>query len=189
MTVKEQERVSKRDFLARVAHRSGLPVKTVTQVYDESMAELMAIVVGGNQLMLTGFGRFYPQAHKGHRVQFAGNGSKVIDDYSVLKFSATRGVNKSLSPVDEPLPEPELDVEELFHEPEPVVKKAAKVPAKRATKAPEVEFSAVDTAVKTPPKAKVVAKKPATAKAPATARAPRKPRAKVSAIQEVTAEK
>lgn len=94
-----QKRVSKREYIAGVAERSGLPATMVSQVYEAGIAELLDIVVRGDRVMLTGFGRFYPQAHKGHRVQFAdgqdGEGM-VIDDYSVLKFSATREVNKLL---------------------------------------------------------------------------------------------
>lgn len=92
---KEQQRVSKREFLAQVASRSGIPLRTVTRVYDASLEQLMEITSRGDQLMLTGFGKFYPQAHKGHRVQFA-DGAEVIDDYAVLKFSATRSINKAL---------------------------------------------------------------------------------------------
>ncbi|MET3172870.1 UNVERIFIED_ORG: nucleoid DNA-binding protein [Arthrobacter sp. UYCu721] len=92
----EQQRVSKREFLAQVSTRSRIPAKTVNRVYDTILAELLDIMTRGDQLMLTGFGKFYPQAHKGHRVQFADNGAKAIDDYFVLKFSATRSVNKSL---------------------------------------------------------------------------------------------
>lgn len=98
----EQQRVSKREFIARVSSRSRIPVKTVNRVYDKALAELLDIVTRGDQLMLTGFGKFYPQAHKGHRVQFAEGGETQIDDYYVLKFSATRSVNKTLAqgPVD-----------------------------------------------------------------------------------------
>ena len=92
----EQQRVSKREFLARVSSRSRIPLRTVTRVYDTVMEELMETMTRGDQLMLTGFGKFYPQAHKGHRVQFAENGTEEIDDYRVLKFSATRSVNRSL---------------------------------------------------------------------------------------------
>jgi nucleoid DNA-binding protein len=94
---KEQQRISKRAFLAHVAGRSQIPVKTVNRVYDTILDELMDIMRRGDQLMLTGFGKFYPQAHKGHRVQFADGGSEAIDDYFVLKFSATRSVNKALA--------------------------------------------------------------------------------------------
>jgi nucleoid DNA-binding protein len=90
-------RVSKREFLAQVSGRSHIPARTVSRVYDTIIAELMDTMRRGDQLMLTGFGKFYPQAHKGHRVQFADNGASAIDDYFVLKFSATRNVNKALA--------------------------------------------------------------------------------------------
>lgn len=92
----DQNRVSKKKFISAVAKRSGYPVRVVTLVYDAAIAELLDVVKRGDQLMLTGFGRFYGQKHKGHRVQFADDGQKRIDDYSVLKFSATRDVNRQL---------------------------------------------------------------------------------------------
>lgn len=102
-----QPRVNKRDYLAAVTKRTGIPLKTVAEAYDGMVEELLDIASRGHRLTLTGFGRFYPQAHKGHRVQFAdgGDGSRsgqpqapgtVIDDYAVLKFSATRAVNRRL---------------------------------------------------------------------------------------------
>lgn len=97
----EQKRVSKKKFISAVAKRSGYPVRVVTLVYDAVLAELMSVVSRGDQLMLTGFGRFYGQKHKGHRVQFADGGRERIDDYSVLKFSATRDVNRQLDAVPE----------------------------------------------------------------------------------------
>jgi len=101
----EGERVSRREFLMQVSKRTGISVKTVTHVYDTMLDELMDTLVRGDQLTLTGFGKFYSQPHKGHRVQFAGGGSEVINDYRVLKFSATRAVNRSLA--QEPKPRPE----------------------------------------------------------------------------------
>lgn len=93
------KRVTKRAFLLRVARRSGEDSGTVKRVYAAMVEELLSIVRRGDFLMLTGFGKFYPQPHHGHRVQFAKNrdGSPhVIEDYTVLKFSATRNVNRSL---------------------------------------------------------------------------------------------
>lgn len=136
MTEKKQpeKRVSKREFLARVSSSSGMPLKTVSRVYDEILDELLDTMRRNEALMLTGFGKFYPQAHKGHRVQFAGDGA--IDDYQVLKFSATRAVNKSLleAPREEraamvellePLEDEEIDESEFEPEPRP---KAARKP-------------------------------------------------------------
>lgn len=92
----EQQRVSKREFLARVATRSDIPARTVIRVYEAILDELKDTVRGGSTLMLTGFGKFYRQKHKGHRVQFSKTGD-AIDHYWVLKFSATRSVNKSVA--------------------------------------------------------------------------------------------
>ena len=97
MTEKEQQRISKREFLSRIAGETRIQPKTVSRVYDAMISELIDITRSGDQLMLSGFGKFYPQPHKGHRVQFAEGGSEVIEDYFVLKFSATREVNKSLA--------------------------------------------------------------------------------------------
>lgn len=93
-------RVSKRAYISRIAVRTGLPVRTVSTVYDGALAELMETMIAGNSLMLTGFGRFYPQKHRGHRVQFThepgGSGQSVIPGYTVLKFSAARQVSRRL---------------------------------------------------------------------------------------------
>jgi DNA-binding protein HU-beta len=100
----EQGRVGKREFVQRAARRGGIPLRTMQQAYDAMIDELLDLVGSGNRVTLTGFGRFYPQAHKGHTVQTniskdpgAPGGSKKVDDYFVLKFSATRDVNKSMT--------------------------------------------------------------------------------------------
>ena len=102
------QRVAKREFISRVAARSGWPIKTVTSVYEEIFGELMNAVSQGETVVLTGFGRFYHQAHKGHKVHF---GQSAVDDYSVLKFSASPIVNRQLegqpSPTDEAIVEDE----------------------------------------------------------------------------------
>jgi DNA-binding protein HU-beta len=149
---REQQRVPKRDFLSQVAERSHIPVKTVTRVYDTILEELMEIATRGDQLMLTGFGKFYPQAHKGHQVQFAGKeGAEEIPDYHVLKFSATRTVNKALSgkpverdavsdgSVDEDAQQTLYsDIEEdEFSEPSATKTGAKRAPTKPRTRAPK----------------------------------------------------
>lgn len=112
----DQKRISKREFLAQVSGNSEIPLKTVTKVYEAIQDELLDTMRRGEALMLTGFGKFYRQEHKGHRVQFAEEGAKAIDDYFVLKFSATRTVNKSLSdePLDHKATAAALDEEALF---------------------------------------------------------------------------
>ncbi|MFJ7416459.1 HU family DNA-binding protein [Streptomyces sp. NPDC098077] len=86
-------RVSKRAFISRVATRSGLPIRVVNKVYESLLGELTGAVSGGERVVLTGFGRFYRQDHKGHKVRF-GKGS--VDDYVVMKFSASSSFNRRL---------------------------------------------------------------------------------------------
>lgn len=96
-----EERVNKREYISRVAKRAGVPVRVASLIYDAGVEELLGIVGGGGNLTLTGLGRFYPQAHKGHRVRVkfgdgeAGEAAEV-PDYAVLKFSATSSVNQKI---------------------------------------------------------------------------------------------
>lgn len=91
------ERVNKNEFLSKLAERTGLPVRTVSLVYKEAVAELMDIVLRGDRLMLTGLGSFYRQKHKGHYVQFANDGQgKKIKDYMVLKFASTVDIEQAM---------------------------------------------------------------------------------------------
>lgn len=90
-------RVSKSEYVSRVAHRAGVPVRVASAVYEAAIEEILAIIGNGDRLTLTGFGKFYPQEHKGHRVRFADDsGTDEIPDYAVLKFSATRAVNRKV---------------------------------------------------------------------------------------------
>lgn len=89
----EQPRISKREFITRVAERTGWPMKTVSSVYEGIFGELTEAVTQGEIVVLTRFGRFYRQDHKGHKVRF---GQSEVDDYSVLKFSASRSLNRQL---------------------------------------------------------------------------------------------
>ncbi|MDQ4213221.1 HU family DNA-binding protein [Microbacterium sp. ASV81] len=97
----ERGRVSKREFVQRFARRGNLPLAVAQQAYDSMIEELLDLVGKGNRVTLTGFGKFYPQEHKGHRVRFGeGDGDGEIGDYTVLKFSATRAVNRSVQASD-----------------------------------------------------------------------------------------
>lgn len=97
METRARPRISKREFISRVASRSDQSIKLVGEVYEALLKELTEAVQRGDVVVLTGFGRFYRQAHKGHKVRF---GKKDVDDYSVLKFSASRSINRRLE-VDE----------------------------------------------------------------------------------------
>ncbi|MEU0942498.1 HU family DNA-binding protein [Streptomyces canus] len=86
-------RVCKREFISRIATRSGLPVRVVKEVYESLLGELTGAVSCGESVVLPSFGRFYRQDHKGHKVRF---GKSDIDDYVVLKFSASSSFNRRL---------------------------------------------------------------------------------------------
>ncbi|WP_314647714.1 HU family DNA-binding protein [uncultured Microbacterium sp.] len=91
----DANRVSKREFVQRFARRGGISVQAAQTAYTAMIDELLDLVGQGHTVTLTNFGKFYPQAHKGHRVQFAkDDGSAEVTDYTVLKFSATREVNR-----------------------------------------------------------------------------------------------
>ena len=93
MATTAHSRISKRRFISRIAGRCGLPVRTVSDVYEAMLRELTDVVSSGQAVVLTGFGRFYRQDHKGHKVRF---GKSDVEGYSVLKFSASRSINRCL---------------------------------------------------------------------------------------------
>ena len=93
METRVHPRISKRKFISRVASRSDQSIKLVGEVYEALLEELTEAVRRGDVVVLTGFGRFYRQAHKVHKVRF---GKKDVEDYSVLKFSASRSINRRL---------------------------------------------------------------------------------------------
>ncbi len=91
----DTHRVSKREFVQRFARRGGISAQAAQTAYDAMIDELLDLVAQGNTVTLTNFGKFYPQTHKGHRVQFAKDDDAAeVTDYTVLKFSATRRVNR-----------------------------------------------------------------------------------------------
>lgn len=90
-------RVSRREFVQRIARRTNQPVDGVQQVYDAMVAEIIELTTKGYNVTFTGFGRFYTQPHKGHRVRFADpDGTTEVPDYMTLKFSATSAINKQI---------------------------------------------------------------------------------------------
>lgn len=87
------KKVNRAEFLARVSRRTDVRKDVVISVYNGFVDELVDVMQNGSQLLLTGFGSFYLQTHKGHPVQFSG-GSETVGDYDVLKFSPSNIVTK-----------------------------------------------------------------------------------------------
>jgi DNA-binding protein HU-beta len=99
------DRVNRREFTQRVAQRAGVPERVAASVYSALVDELVEITKNGYSVTLSGFGRFYPQTHGGHKVRARFDNPqemKEVEDYAVLKFSATREVNKRVSGQDKP---------------------------------------------------------------------------------------
>ena len=90
-------RVSRREFVQRIARRTSQPIDSVQEVYDAMLEEIIELTTKGYNVTFTGFGRFYTQPHKGHRVRFADpEGDTEVPDYMTLKFSATSAINKQI---------------------------------------------------------------------------------------------
>ncbi len=94
-------RISKRDLVRLVAKRAGVTIATTEKVYEALLAEVIAHTRAGRQVTFTGFGRFYPQVHKGHHAQFGAKDQGRLPDYDVLKFGASRAVGNFLALDDE----------------------------------------------------------------------------------------
>lgn len=88
-----KEKMNRSEFLSRVAKRLGRNRQDVVEVYDAMLEEFVDAMRMDKQLLLTGFGNYYMQTHKGHPVQFAG-GNDVVGDYDVLKFSPSNVLKK-----------------------------------------------------------------------------------------------
>lgn len=87
------DKMNRSEYLRRVAKRTGYSRAVVVEIYDAMVDEFVDVMQEGKQLLLTGFGNYYMQTHKGHPVQFAG-GSDVVEDYDVLKFSPSNVLKK-----------------------------------------------------------------------------------------------
>ncbi len=97
----DEPKVSKREFIQRVSKRAGLSPTVTQMAYEAIFGEILDLVNAGNRVTLTGFGKFYAQSHKGHNVVLSIRDNPEnrgrVEDYSVLKFSATREVNKRVA--------------------------------------------------------------------------------------------
>lgn len=89
------EKVHKREFLKRVASRTGMSEKDVNKFFDAFLAELSDIMVNNGTLTLINFGKFYLSKHPGHPMPFSKDDSKITSYYT-LHFSAVRQLSAKL---------------------------------------------------------------------------------------------
>lgn len=88
------DKITKRDFIARVAETSGQSSRVVATVYESIIATLLDAVTDGEIVELTGFGSFRKQHHQGHKVRF---GRTSIGEYTVMRFKASRSTNRRIN--------------------------------------------------------------------------------------------
>lgn len=92
-------RISKREFIREVAQTAHLPINVTERFYESFIATLLNHVRAGDEVLLTGFGKFYWQRHDGHTVKFGG--TRKIEPYPVMRFSSARDLNAFLKLNDE----------------------------------------------------------------------------------------
>lgn len=72
-------------------------ITDVSNIYNAIIDEIVdTLCVQDCRLLLTGFGSFYVNRHKGHPVQFGDNKKSAISDYRVIKFSASNLLSSKL---------------------------------------------------------------------------------------------
>lgn len=93
------DRIGKPEFLdicyQRYGKDAGLTKQQLRSSYDIILKSLTDLVMDGKKVVFVGFGTFYLQTHKGQPVQF-GHGGACLNDYFVLKFSASTTINKQI---------------------------------------------------------------------------------------------
>lgn len=94
MILDKENRVTRQQFLTQVAKKNGVTVESLTNAYNMLFDGIFDIVKENKSLCLTGFGVFYLQKHKGHKMQFgvACDGN----DYYCFKFSSANTLNQRL---------------------------------------------------------------------------------------------
>lgn len=83
-------------LLQSVSKESNVELSVVKVVYKSMIKNITKELLTGHKVGLTGFGSFYLQKHKGHPVQFD-NKKSFIDDYNVVKFTASGPVKKMVN--------------------------------------------------------------------------------------------
>lgn len=93
-------KMTKREFIAFLAEKNQISYRRAEKIYNMVFDGLESAVLSGRDLTLTGFGRFYLQKHRGHKIRGRGAdglapGTKSrLDDYLVVKFSASEILNR-----------------------------------------------------------------------------------------------
>lgn len=88
----KKNRMSRQQFINEVAEKNGVTSDSLMSAYNMIFEGIYDAVKTGRVLCLNGFGNFYLQKHKGHKMRFSGD--TVSGDYIVFKFSAANTLNQ-----------------------------------------------------------------------------------------------
>lgn len=88
----KKNRMSRQQFISEIAEKNGVTAESLMSAYNMIFDGICDVVKSGKRLCLNGFGSFYLQKHKGHRMQFSN--SAKSEDYIVFKFSAANTLNQ-----------------------------------------------------------------------------------------------
>ena len=114
---KRENNMTMPEFVDWMAAQNGMSREEATQAYCAVINGIKYAVSNGMRLQLYGFGTFYLQLHKGHKMQFQPT-QNTTDDYLVLKFSASSSLNKHIRDGKFDNPEFEQSVQEILSEKE-----------------------------------------------------------------------
>lgn len=92
---KKENIMTMQEFVNAIAEKNEMTKEDAAQAYHAVINGIKEFVANGKKLQLYGFGCFYLQLHKGHKMQFQPNKNET-DDYLVLKFSASSSLNKHI---------------------------------------------------------------------------------------------
>lgn len=92
---KRNDTMTMQEFVDWIALQNGMSRDEATQAYGAVINGIKKAIANGKRLQLYGFGIFYLQLHKGHKMQFQPK-QNTTDDYLVLKFSASSSLNKHI---------------------------------------------------------------------------------------------
>ena len=92
---KRDNTMTMQEFVDWIAAENNMAREEATQAYCAVINGIKRAVANGIRLQLYGFGIFYLQLHKGHKMQFQPL-QNTTDDYLVLKFSASSSLNRHI---------------------------------------------------------------------------------------------
>lgn len=92
---KQDNNMTMQEFVDEIEIDNGMTKEEATMAYRAVINGIKKAVANGRRLQLYGFGTFYLQLHKGHKMQFQPTKNQT-DDYLVLKFSASSSLNKHI---------------------------------------------------------------------------------------------